>query len=315
MVSKEVYMPEDMNNSQPSSNKDNGNGRNPHPARNEPLEKRIRGLIQDQAYSTGLGKRMFADSRSLLVPYFRDSLVNLNNPQLIHDRTQELLHQLATVTNAKIVDGEEKIDLLPKKSPIFAAVNHYSGYKLMNIEQSEFGTNLSGMDDVVPFPFFYSSLSPVADKLGDYLYDAHLEMPGAFGQVQEKAGLLVIPEEQNAFEDIKRKTQEMISRRSNSLIVIFPEGATSGKRNMGGPYDLDRFHGGSFAIAEELGIPVIPVCQYFNPNSGFEIGVLPPVKFDNPPPIENEDARRKYFSFAAENTRQQMQAWLDQRQK
>lgn len=312
MVRKEVYMSEGMGDSSATSTIDN-NGRKPHPSRNEPLEVRIRGLIEDQAYSTDLGRRMFGDARHILVDYFRESLANAGNPELIHDKTQEALKQLAGTTNARIVSGEDKLESLPKGAPIFALVNHYSGYKLMDIEQSDFGVDFEGMDYVVPFPFFYSSLIPAAEKLGDNLYDAHLAMPDVFGRIQEESGLLVIPTENNAYVDIKRKTKEIIDKTPNALIAIFPEGESSGKRNNGGPYDLVKFHGGSIAIAYELGIPVIPICQYFNPESGFEVGILDSIRFDNVPESSDKDARKEYFAGKAEEARSKMQSWLDQR--
>lgn len=314
MIGKEVYMSEDMTDVKVKKSMES-NGRHPHPSREDSLEVRIRGVIEDQAFSTDLGRKMFDDSRSILTSYFGDALENVENTQYVHDFTQETLKQLAQTTNSRIVSGQEKLDSFPKGSPVFAATNHYSGYKLMDIEQQEYGVNFPDMDYVVPFPFFFSSLSPVAEKLEDNLYDAHQKMPDIFGKIQEEAGLLVIPKEGNSYEDIKRKTESMVAKRPNSLIVIFPEGETSGKRNSGSPYDLVGFHGGSFAIAQELGIPVIPVCQYFNPESGFEVGILDPVDFKDIPQSDDKDLRREYFSSKAEDVRKQMQSWLDQRQQ
>ncbi len=292
-----------------------GNMRNPHARREDPLDQRIKNLIREQAFSTEGGREMFARSRQLLVDYFKSSLSALADPVAIHDITQVLLHELAKATNSRIVDGEENLKDVRKESPFFVISNHYSGYKLMDIEQTELGLDLEEIDDVVPFPFFYAPIAPVADRLGDLLYDAHLELPGSLGKIQEEAGLLVVPKDDGSFGAIRSRTQKIFSRRSNSMVVIFSEGETSGKRNKGGPYDLVEFHGGSFAIAEELGIQVLPVCQYFNPKSGFEVGILPPLNFVNPPEakVENKDARIEYFDNIAQQTREKMQSWLNTR--
>lgn len=288
-------------------------GRNPHPKKDDPLEQRIRGLIRQEVYSTPRGQQMFSQVDVLQRKYFRECLLRLNDTKYIHDTTQDLLRQLSEVTNSRIVEGEDHLAGLKRGSPAFAIVNHFSAYKLITMEDKELGLDFPDDREIYPFPIFFSPVYPVAQRLGDNLYDAHLELPGSLARIQEAAGLLVVPKDNGAFGSIRDRTEELIQRRPNSLTVIFPEGGTSGKRNMGGPYDLDRFHGGSFAIAEELGIPVIPVCQYFNPDSGFEIGILPQVKFDNPPLAENKDARKEYFSSVAGNTRQQMQAWLNTR--
>lgn len=289
-------------------------GRNPHPRRGDPLENRIRGLIRDQAYSTELGRRVFSETKKLQVAYFKDSLANISNPDVIHEKTQTLLHDLAKATNAHIVEGQDVLETLPKGKPLFTETNHYSGYKLTAIEQAELGVNYPEIDEIFPFPLFYAPMIPMADALEDYLYDAHLELPGELRRVQEGAGLLVVPEDDGSFIAIKKETGKLISRHPNSLIVIFPEGGTSGKRNNGGPFDMDKFHGGSFAIAESLGISVVPVYQYFNPKSGFEIGILDPVDFTGVPETKDLDARKTYFSELAENTRVKMQHHLNQRQ-
>ncbi len=288
-------------------------GRNPHPKKDDPLEQRIRRLIADEVYSTTLGSQMFAQVHSLQLDYFKNCLENLDDPNYIHDSTQDLLKRLVEVTNSKIVDGEDNLSFLKRRHPTFALVNHFSAYKLVTIQDKELELDVPESPEIYPFPIFFSSLVPVAQKLEDELYDAHLEIPGSILQIQEAAGLLVIPKNNDVFTDIRKRTRQLISQHPNSLIVIFPEGGTSGKRNMGGPYDLDRFHRGSLAIAQELDIQVIPICQYFNPNSGFELGILPPVRLDNSPSVEDRDARKEYFASVAENTRQQMQGWLNQR--
>lgn len=290
-------------------------GRNPHPRRGDPLEERIRSLISSQAYSTEAGRQIFEDARKLQLNYFKNSLLNVSNPNLIHEKTQKLLHDIAKTTGAHIVEGEDILKTLPKGRPIFTETNHYSGYKLTAIRQSELGVNYPEVDEIFPFPFFYAPIVPVADALGDYLYDAHLELPGELKRIQEGAGLLIVPEDDGSFTGIKKETEKMISRHPNSLIVIFPEGGTSGKRNMGGPYDMDHFHGGSFAIAEALDMPVVPVYQYFNPDSGFEIGILEPVDFSNVPKTGDLNLRKAYFSELAEATRARMQQHLDKRKQ
>lgn len=284
---------------------ENGNGkRPPHPFRNDPLEQRIRGLIRDNVCSTVKGREMFAKVNDLQIDYFRDAIGNIGKPGVTHDRTQELLKELSQVTNSRIVQGAENLDSLPKKSPVFAMVNHFSGYKLVAIEQGTLGVDSPDIDQIYPFPIFYSSLVPVAEALEDNLYDAHLELPAPLLKVQEEAGLLVVPPGEGQFKTVVERTEDHLKEHPNSLLVLFPEGESSGKRNNGGPYDMVGFHAGSFIIAAKKGIPVVPIAQYFNPNSGFELAIFPSFKLD-----PNGD--RAYFEQMAANTRQEMQAWLD----
>lgn len=280
------------------------NIRNPHPRHDDPLEQRIRGLIRDQVYSTALGREMFAKVGQAQLAYFRDGLAHLGDPGLIHDRTQALLREIAKVTNAQIVYGKENLAKVPKGTPIFAEVNHFSAYKLVAIDQKDLGLNLLEIDEVFPYPLFYSSLVPVAESLGDDLYMAQLEYPSPLLEVQQGAGLLLVPLERGEFETVLQRSRDHIGKYPHSVTVLFPEGGTSGKRNNGGPYDTIEFHSGSFAIAAKLGIPVFPVAQYFNPDRGFEVAVFGPVKLD-------PNGSRDYFNEMASNARQEMQAWLD----
>lgn len=288
-------------------------GRTPHPRKNDPLEQAIRQKITTQAYSTERGRAMFAQVDGIQVDYFKDALNNLTSPNIIHDGTQKVLTDIAKATHSEIVEGKEVLDSLPKESPIMIVANHYGGFKLVMIEQSRLGLSLGTdkIDDIPPFPSYFAAFKPAADALGDNLYDAHLELPGPLLTIQEDAGLLVVPEDNGAFPEIKRRTQGIISAHENSMLVIFPEAGTSGKRNNGGPYDLDAFHGGSFAIAEELGIPIVPMGQFFNPNKGFEIKVFEPVSLKDAPGVDNMEVRRAYFAQVAIETRAKMQAWFD----
>src|SRR5581483_6597697 len=287
--------------------------RTPHPRKNDPLEQRIRKLIEEQACSTEKGKQMFSKVNSLQVEYFKKALASLGNPDQIHEDTQKLLKDLAEATNSKIVDGKENLAGVPKESPVMVVSNHYGGFKLVMIPQNVLGIDVGQekIDDVPPFPIYYAGIKPVADELGDELYDAHLELPGPLLKIQEAAGLLVIPENEGIYEETKKRTQELFSKRPNSMLVVFSEAGTSGKRNMGGPYDLDNLHGGAFSIAQELNVPILPVCQYFNPESGFEIGILKPVLFDSVPDNGDITARKEYFNRIANQTRSDMQTWLN----
>jgi hypothetical protein len=58
---------------------------------------------------------------------------------------------------------------------------------------------------------------------------------------------------------------------------MYPEGGTSGKRNEGTPYDLDNFHSGTLVVAAELGLPILPVTQKLNPESGMELRISEPI--------------------------------------
>jgi hypothetical protein len=288
-------------------------GRTPHPRKDDLNEQRIREQIENEVYSTELGKKMFGQVYDLQVAYFKSSLGHLEDKNLIHDDTQKTLEAISIATNSQIVEGREVLENLPKHSPVMVVANHYGGFKLTMIEQEKIGLNVGTekIDDLPPFPLYYAAFKPAANILEDNLYDAHLELPEPLLKIQEAAGLLVVPENNKAFPEIKRRTEEITKIHPNSMLVVFPEAGTSGKRNGGGPYNLDKFHSGSFAIAEELGLPLIPMAQYFNPQKGFEIKLFDRVNLDGAPGADNMDARREFFSKVSAETQNEMQVWLN----
>ncbi|MEK7113154.1 MAG: hypothetical protein AAB875_07655 [Patescibacteria group bacterium] len=281
-----------------------------------PQERRISALIKRELLSTEWARKTFADIRELLIAYFKDSLLNTQNSQYVHDRTQRLLSEVAERGKTKIVSGEEHLGAVPKKSPVFLMTNHLGLYKLATINpEPELGLDDFGAEKMFPLPLFHASNKPVADALGDGLYIGAFEFPGKVGQIQKTAGGVVIrlAEEENLTSDgtsgidyLTHQTKGFIERYPNGALSVLPEGGTSGKRNGGGPYSLETFRTGAFVIAARLSIPILPVPQYFNPQKGFEVAVLEPI-------YPNKDMNREEFTEMANLTREKMQKWLDER--
>lgn len=281
-----------------------------------PQERRISALIRTELLSTEWARKTFADIRELLIAYFKDSLSNTQNPQYVHDRTQRLLSEIAERGKTKIVSGEEYLRAVPKKSPVFLMTNHLGLYKLATINpEIELGLDDFGAEKMFPLPLFHASNKPVADSLEDGLYIAAFKFPGKIGEVQKAAGGVVIRLEEEekleknitaGIDHLTTQTRNFIEEYPNGALSILPEGGTSGKRNGGSPYDLETFRTGGFVIAARLNIPILPVSQYFDPQTGFEVAVFEPI-------YPNRDMNREQFTQMASSTREKMQKWLDER--
>jgi len=290
-----------------------------HPRADDPAEIRITTEIDNAVRSTELGRNMFGEVDRLQRAYFQQALV-LEDPQAVHDLTQQLLENLSLATNSHIIDGEEHLATLEKRTPVLAVVNHFSAYKLTLIPYRDLGLDPNGKSrQIEPFPIFYAPVMPVAKALGDKLYDGHMEVDNPqIKRIQEAAGTIIVPDPAKlprdpetqkpvpTFPIVLERTKEHFAEHPDTLLVSFSEGETSGKRNGGGPYHLAEFKTGAFVSAAAVAAPVLPVCMYFNPNSGFEIGILEPF-------YPEPDKEREYYQQLAEDTRQKMQAWLDQK--
>jgi len=279
-----------------------------HPSQRDPKEVRIVSLMQKEFLSTSWANGVFSSAREKTIDYFKNSLANLNNPSVIHDETQGVLRDLSNIFKSKIVSGKENLQKFSKGQSGFIVSNHLGAYKLTGIRPQELKLELSGAEIIHPFVMFYQSLIPVAEQLGDNLYEAAYPSEEPIGAIQKAAGSILIPNGKGIFEKVLIASKEALVKYPSGLFAIFPEGGTSGKRNEGGPYDLEGFHTGSFFIAAEMNVPIIPVTQYFNPNSGFELGV-----FESFIPERNKS--KEYYEDMAGSTREKMQAWLNQRKQ
>lgn len=294
--------------------------RTPHASIHDPLEIRIRGIIRDLVESNHFGAKTITTVRELQKAYFIKSLSNLRHPEEVYMDTQELLREIASLTDSKIVEGMEILDRLPTGKPVFIVLNHFGINKLTTLSPTEIGleqnevetTSGKSIEEIYPFPMYYAAMWPVAEKLGIYLSEAHLKLPGKnLTTLQEAAGLIVIPEEKGQFDIIKRRTFNVVKTRQNVAMVIFPEGETSGKRTKAGPFDTVTFHSGVWGIATELikeglTVPVLTAYQYWNPKSGFEVGV---VNIDMPKLDTTKDEQK----VLAAESRTKMQQALDLR--
>jgi len=285
--------------------------RQPKPG--EEQEQRIVGLLQQELLSTSWSKSLFQDHlKELMIDFFRDSLDHVEDEQYIHDKTQEVLKQFSELSGSRIVEGEEYLESLKGKN-VFFLTNHLGTYKLLGLDpEADLGQSELGLDVLHPFPAFYGSLYPVAEALENDLYESAHDYPGVIRKVQVAAGSLILPPGlTGTLPAIEEKTKEMFSGKDGLSLTIFPEGGTSGKRNNGGPYALDKFKTGSLVIAGDLGIPIIPIAQHFDPKEGFKLRVFEPRDLK---PSTGDNDSREYFHIQASEMRTEMQGWLDSQQ-
>lgn len=267
------------------------------PKANDPRESRIVGAIRDQLLRTNWAKEVYGKAADIQLDHLRSSLQHLDNPQLIHDDTQEVLAKLADLTKSRVVAGQEYLDAISKGQSVLLLTNHLGSYKL-NSWSSEELKKAAGVKGLVqpifyPFPLYYSAMYPVAKVLGNNLYIASFEYPGQLGEIFRATESIEVPPKADLAEGETRtkilidSTRRLVESHPNSVIVSFPEGGTTGKRNGGGPYDLEEFHTGSYVIARALSLMVLPVAQYFSPKTGFELRIFEPTKLPEDTNDEN----------------------------
>lgn len=290
------------------------------PSLDDPREVRIIAVAKEQLMTTDWARSTVNQVREAVVANWRDIYSHRSDSDYVHDRTQEVLINIAQITNARIVDGEENLDDLPKRKPVFIVSNHFPFFKLISFtpdQLRQFGVDAHHPVPTIYYPFapYYAVFSPVGQQLGINLYEASFEQPGDLGDLFRASGCIDIPPPPqlmpelvqgtgNRLGELTESTRELFAAHPNAGLVVFPEGGTTGKRSGGQIYGLEEFHTGAFVIAAKLDVPVLPVAHHFDPNKGIELAVFKPI-------TPNASATREEFASVAEIARGEMQKWFN----
>lgn len=274
---------------------------------NDPKEEAIREKVRKAVFRQDWAIDAFEKIRQQQIDYLKESVKNIENEAYVHGLTQQVLRNISKEVKSKIVEGGELIDTVPKGRPALIVTNHFGAYKLLGISpKKDVGVDIPSYDTMYPYPMYFAALYPVARKLGNNLYYTSNDFPGVFGDIHRKAGFIHVPpttESKTGY--LTDQTRRALEKRMNSAIVCFPEGTTSGKPSGRGPYDLEPFKTGGYVVAAELGMHVVPVAQFFDPENGYELKIMRPF-------VPEKGDKETYKNYAEEN-RRDMQKWLDQR--
>ncbi len=274
-------------------------------SQDDPKEIAIREKVRAAVLREDWARDAFATIRQQQIDYLKEAIANIQNETYVHDLTQAVLSNISKEVKSKVVEGEELLAEVPTGHPAIIVTNHFGAYKLLGISpKKDVGVDIPGYDAMYPYLMYFAALKPVAGKIGDNLYYASNDFPGVFGDVHRKAGFIHVPPvAENKTLDLIEQNRMAISKRPNSAIVSFPEGTTSGKPSSRGPYDLEPFRTGAYVIAAELGMYIVPVAQYFNPEEGYELKVIQP--------FIPEKGEKEVYQQHADQNRGEIQAWLD----
>ena len=301
------------------------------PSLKDPLERQIKEIIEKEVISTPFAEDMVNKLRDYVISNWKDAYSHLNQPDYVHDLTQKGNVETAEIMNSKIISGEENVRKLKEGNPIMIVSNHLATFKLISMNEKELremGVTGPVLDIYYPYIGFTAPFCPITKILKDNIYEAAVEAPVKLGEIFRATGNIDVPpringnssgENNNNGEEgradvLTESLRDLMARHQNAAFVIFPEGGTTGKRSGGKIYSLENFKKGSFVIAAKLGLPILPVVQYFNPNSGFELGALEPFVPEDRTNYP-EAKSKEYYGNIAESTRGKMQNWLDQRRQ
>ncbi len=292
------------------------------PSLDDPRERRIIDVLKKKLLTTPWARDTVIRLKEAIIANWQDAIFHLDKPDYVHDVTQKGVKEVALLVNSQIVSGEENIDKLEKKKPVMILSNHLGTFKLISMNPKELREK--GIDHSVPNIYYppvayYMPFFPVAELLGNNVYEASFEQPLRLGEYFRATGSIDVPPPDTNSPvqssgtarrtgELVNATRQLFQNRPNAALVIFPEGGTTGKRSGGALYDLEGFKTGAFFIAAKLGVPILPVAQYFNVDRGFQLGVLNPI-------ILEKDKTKEHYEQIGNDIKTQMQVWLDQRKQ
>lgn len=254
--------------------------------------------------STEWGRATINELREKQEFFLHWALEKLSTPQAVRLQYEKLMDELAALMKTTIVSGKENLDKIPAGTPFIVVTNHLGTAKLTRIDNHN-GLIPAKIDEIEPFPIRPSVLSLIAQHRNASIYETAIELPTPLSDIQRACGVIIVsPSGHHRIEKLISDVKKLVQKNLNSLIVMYPEGGTSGKRNNGGPYDLDEFHSGAFVTAMINGLPILPVCQYFHPEFGMQLYIL------NPITLTQSDIKNR--NGIAQSIKEDMQLTLNQ---
>lgn len=268
-------------------------------------DQRIRSLLYNTLASTPWATDMFARASAHQKDFFSYVAHPDTTTEAANQAYGELLGGLAEMTNVQIKYGHENVERLKDSPAVIVASNHLGIGQVGGVDNRNRTFDFPG-DEIEAFPLGMLPGYVVSRiRTGKIQMDIRKEEIGDLGRIRRKLlGVFVSDSPQGSGTDALIGDINRTCALERQTFLLFPEGRTSGWANGGGPYDLDAFKAGTFVIGCKTGIPILPVCQYFDPHRGLDLLVLPPMQ------LGKEDLENIHFIKDA--TRRVMQQALQE---
>lgn len=251
------------------------------PLDTDPQEKEIKQKLAKEVASGEFAKVILPELQKMQTSFFELALHNPDNNRKIMEEYRKLIPKLRESSNTKIISGLEYLDELKPDESVIISTNHLGIIKLTPVENPNHKYPIA-LDKFEPFLLRHAPFSAISEKLKATLHETAVQLPPPLSKIQKACGVItIIPGTEGGTETIIQEVDSIQKNEGRIIVVMYPEGGTSGKRNNAGPYDLDNFHTGTFVIAAKTGLVVLPVTQFFNPSSGYELTILPPIRLNS----------------------------------
>lgn len=260
-------------------------------------------------------REKLARIRLILLSFYKRAIIRIyykhNRDRTLNDFI-EVSNEIFETASLYIVSSP-KLNSFDFSKGIILISNHIGAYKLIKIVKKEMQHSLRNeINDVAfldkmsplinndPIIILFSpvivSFMKIVDNLDVDFYLALSNSSFPYSDVIQDCNGFEIRRDVGGqyakFEheiDIRRKNS--LERGKIPVIVLFPEGGTSGKRRMDGPLMLGDFMRGYLYYSKKYGLPILPVLQFFDDLFNYRISYLKPITKINDINVDNRKIR------------------------
>lgn len=228
------------------------------------------------------GFKKLADLKSVQLSFLANSIFKTEfTPSAFRACIKEIFQRVLMFSN------KESLEPLP--DGLIVITNHLGLNKLTKIYPSEilqelpheFVLELPRLENDDPFVLLLAPiteyLSSQFDTSGEFaIIYVFMKLEPVFENILQRINAVTVERDKpNQYpklkQDIETKVYELKKQHKKPLIVIFPEGGTSGKSNSADPYQLLEFKKGYRLLAKDLNLPILPVAVKFDSDINIHI--------------------------------------------
>jgi hypothetical protein len=252
-----------------------------------PSEERAQRAITLELSQT-VGRRAIARLRDLLVEYSNQALCSeLSETDLSRLQRDLDLDLVSTLGTRFFV--ERGIVELPGEACI-VVTNHLGLGKAVKFDRAALAcrATVEPFEDSHVFPndepFMLRSAAvrvALEKALGERpVFAVQIQYPALGMRIQRGYGSILLGSNgRGSVSALAQVARTLLETVPQLIISITPEGGTSGKRTP--PWDphlLEPFHTGAFVVADQLGLPIVPVVQVVGAEVGHRVVVMAPFR-------------------------------------
>ncbi|WP_323756236.1 1-acyl-sn-glycerol-3-phosphate acyltransferase [Roseivirga sp.] len=214
-----------------------------------------------------LDAKLQEGSRQIITDYFNDSLLICDmedsaTQKRLFNKSLESLSQLYS----PIVINECK----PNKNRKLIISNHIGLAKLFKFQLTKLNKNFNDLINNDPFHFILLGPYSYTQMFDNELVPVFTQFQYPSSTVFKNLGFIQIDRQTNGnYSQLHSKVRLTLNDDMKSVICLYPEGGTSGKRSNETIYSLEPFKNGYLNLAKQLNLDLICCTQVFHTTGKF----------------------------------------------